>query len=76
MGTRLRNLKKNMGDRKLEDGKGLWGHSRLIKEKIYVIQTHCGYAIRGNRNNLVGMREAVWAVYFHYNATDGEPTCT
>ena len=46
----------------------------MTKEKIDVIQRHYGNAIRGNRNNLVGMREAVWAVYFHYNATDEEPT--
>ena len=74
MGTRLRNLKKNMGDRKLEDGKGLGGRNRLTKEKIDVIQTHYGNAIRSNRNNWVGMREAVWAVYIHYDATDDEPT--
>lgn len=74
MGTRLRNLKKNMGDRKLEDGKSLGGRKRPTKDKIDVIQSHYGNAIRGNRNNLVAMREAVWAVYFHYNATDEEPT--
>ena len=65
MGTRLRNLKKNMGDRELEDGKGLGGRNRLTKKKTDVIQTHYGDAIRSNRNNLVGMKEAVWAVYFH-----------
>ena len=74
MGTRLRNLKKNMEDRKLEDGKGMGGCNRLTKEKTNVIRTHYGNAIRGNRNNLVGMKEAVWAVHFHYNATDEEPT--
>ena len=73
-GWELRNLKKNMGDRELEDGKGLGGRNRLTKEKTDVIQTHYGDAIRGNRNNLVGMKEAVWAVYFHYNARDKEPT--
>ena len=64
MGNRPRNLKENMGGRKLEDGKGLGGRNRLTKEKIDVIHTHCGNAIRGNRNILVRMREAVWAVYF------------
>ena len=59
MGNRPRNLKENMGGRKLEDGKGLGGRNRLTKEKIDVIHTHCGSAIRGNRNNWVGMREAV-----------------
>ena len=45
MGTRLRNLKKNTGDRKLEDGKRRGGCNRLTKEKIDVIQTHYGNAI-------------------------------
>ena len=74
MGIRQRNLKKNMWDKKLEDGKGLGGRNKMTKEKIDVIQRHYGNAIRGNRNNLVEMREAVWAVHFHYNATDEEPT--
>ena len=74
METRLRNLKKNIGDRRLEDGTGLRGRHGLTKKKTDVIQTLYGNAIRGNRNNLVEMREAVWAVHFHYNATDEEPT--
>ena len=74
MGIRQRNLKKNMWDKKLEDGKGLGGRNKMTKEKIDVIQRHYGNAIRGNRNNLVEMREAVCAVHFHYNATDEEPT--
>lgn len=74
MGTRLRQLKRNLGDRELEDVKSNGGKNRLTKDKIDAIQTHYGNATRGNKNDLVGMREAVWAVFCHYNSTEAEPT--
>lgn len=74
MGTRLRNLKKTMGNRKLADGKPIGGKGRLTNLKIDKIQQFYGNAIRGNKNDLVAMRAAVWAVYFHYSATNEEPT--
>ena len=44
----------------------------MTKDKIDIIQTHYGNAIRGNKNNLVKMREVVWVVFFHYNSTGAE----
>ena len=72
MGTRLRKLKRDFGNRKLTDNKPIGGRGRLTTDKIDIIQTHYGNAIRGNKNNLVKMREAVWAVFFHYNSTGAE----
>lgn len=73
MGTRLRNLKNTMKGRKLEDGKTLGGKGRLTDEEIGKIQQYYGNAIRENKGDLVKMREAVWAVYFHKRSSDKNP---
>ena len=63
----------NLGKTKLADKKPIGGYRRLTKAKIDAIQTHYGNAIRGNRNNLVAMRQAVWAIFYHYSSTDANP---
>jgi hypothetical protein len=73
MGTRLRNLKKRFGTRPLADGKTIGGRGRLTNDQIDKIQAYYGNAIRANKGNLVRMREAVWAIYFHKRSSDDAP---
>lgn len=73
MGTRLRKLKKNYIGKKLKDGKGIGGANRLTDNQIDQIQVYFGNAIRGNKNDVVGMRESIWAVFFHKVSTDKIP---
>lgn len=73
MGTRLRNLKKEIGSKKLSDGKGLSGKGRLTDKIINQLSTYYGNAIRQHCNSVKEMRNAVWAVYFHTRSTDSEP---
>ena len=73
MGTRLRKVKAAYKTKKLADGKTLGGRGRLTDARIDKITTYYGNAIRGNKNNLQGMRTAIWAIYFHYNSTDKDP---
>ena len=49
------------------------GVKRILTEKIDTLQTYYGNAIRGHKQDLKGMREAVWAIYFHYRSTDDIP---
>uniref|UniRef100_A0A0B7AFL1 Mutator-like transposase domain-containing protein n=1 Tax=Arion vulgaris TaxID=1028688 RepID=A0A0B7AFL1_9EUPU len=74
MGTRLRKIKTSWGrEKKLSDGKTIGGKGRLTDTQIDSIQKYYGNAIRGNKNDLKGMREAVWAIYFHKLSTDQKP---
>ena len=73
MGTRLRKLKTALSGKKLSDGKGIGGKGRLTSTQIDQIQTYFGNAIRGNTHNAVGMREAIWAIFFHKLSTDQNP---
>lgn len=73
MGTRLRKLKSSMSGKKLADGKGMAGAGRLTDSRIDEIQSYFGNAIRGNKKDIRGMREAIWAIYFHKLSTDKAP---
>ena len=73
MGKRLRDLKKNAKGRVLADGKTIGGKGRLTDVEINKIQAYYGNAIRGNTNNLVKMRNAVWAIFFHKLSHDAHP---
>ena len=64
MGKKLRDLKKYAKGKKLADGKSIGGRGRLTDTEINKIQAYYGNAIRGNVNNLVGIRAAVWAIFF------------
>lgn len=72
MGTRLRKLRDTM-KAPLADGKKLTGKGRLTLEQVNIIQKFYGDVIRGNKNNLTKMREAVWGIYFHVGSTDENP---
>ena len=63
MGKRLCDLKKNAKGRTLADGKSIGGRGKLTDMEINKIQAYYCNAIRGNINNLVGMRSAVWAFF-------------
>ena len=73
MGTRLRNLTKRMKGQKLSDGKSLESRGRLTDKQIDKIQNQYGNAIRRHKNNIVKMKEQVWAVYFHKLSRDAKP---
>ena len=62
--TNKQNLKKNAKGRKLSAGKTIGGRGRLTDSEINQIQAYYGNAIRGNTNNLVGIKAAVWAIFF------------
>ncbi|XP_059140905.1 uncharacterized protein LOC131928791 [Physella acuta] len=61
VGTRLQNLK-NKSKEVLPDGKRLGGKSRLTEASIDKLQSYYGNAIRANKNDIVKIRAAVWAV--------------
>ena len=70
MGTRLRNLKKSLKGQKLSDGKPISGKGRLTDKHIDLLQSYYRTAIVSNKHNLQGMRQAVWATFFHRSASD------
>ncbi len=74
MGSRLRKLKDSYKGQKLSDGKPIGGKNRLTDVKIDAITTYYGNAIRANKHDLKSMREAIWAIYFHYRSSDEDPT--
>lgn len=73
MGSRLMSVRcktKNL----LADGKKLTGKNRLTELAVKKLQIFYGLAIRRNENNLNGMKQAVWAIYFHVMSTNDNPT--
>ena len=73
MGARLRKLKTTKKGQKLSDGKPIGGRNQLTDAMIDKLQIYYGNAIRGNKQNLVEMRKAVWAVLYHKQSTDDNP---
>lgn len=71
MGTRLRKLKQS--NFKCSDGKSIGGKGRLTDKVIDKLTVYYGNAIREHKNNLLEMRKAVWAIYFHTRSSDSEP---
>ena len=65
MGTALRKYKKDTKNGKLADGKGVGSKGRLTDAMIDEIQGLYGKAIRSNKGNLQGMKDAVWALFNH-----------
>lgn len=72
VGTRLRSLKKSTKEA-LPDGKKLSGKGRLTDVSIDKLQAYYGNAIRENKHDIVKMRQAVWAVFFHKGSSDENP---
>ena len=50
---------------KLSDGKGVTGAGRLTNQMIKKLQNYYGFAIRQNKGNLAGMKEAINAIKHH-----------
>lgn len=73
MGARLRRLKLESKNQKLDDGKSLGGKNRLTDKLIDKIQSYYGQAIKKHTDNLQEMRQAVWAIYCHIGSTDDKP---
>ena len=61
MGTRLRNLKKNV--------KGLGGRGRLTDSIIDRFQNYYGIAIRSNVGDIENMKKAIYAVLLHVSSS-------
>ncbi|EFN61741.1 hypothetical protein EAG_00134, partial [Camponotus floridanus] len=62
MGTRLRNLKKNV--------RGLGGKGKLTGKLIDDLSLYFGLAIRRNHNSIVDMKKEIWATLYHKISTD------
>lgn len=74
MGTRLRNLKKSYGNKKLSDGKTIGGRGRLTAKVIDELTVYYGNAIRANCSSSVkAMSDAIWATFYHKSSTDQKP---
>lgn len=73
MGGRLLKLKKELGEKKLEDGKPIGGQGRLTAKEIHKLQNYYGSAIRNNTEDVKKMQQAVWATYFHKLSTNDHP---
>ncbi|CAF1106956.1 unnamed protein product [Rotaria sordida] len=70
MKTRLLNIKKSYGRKRLADNKTIGGKD---DGKIYKLQIYFGKAIRDNNNDLEKMKQAAWAAWFHMSSTDENP---
>ena len=73
LGSRLRSLKKRMGQSRLEDGKPIGGTGRLTKSKIDQLQVYYGRAIRNNTHDIHSMQDAVMAIWHYTQSTDENP---
>ena len=77
VGTRLRNLRKEMKGKLFTDEKdckrkGLGGTGRLSDRNINMIQNYYGMAIRQNSDSVYTMKKAIGAILYHCsNSIDG-----
>ena len=58
MGSRLMQLKKNFGKKKLDDGKGICVKGHLTQKEVDKIETNCGHAIRSNVGNQTAVKKS------------------
>ena len=65
MGTNLRSYNNKAKGKVLSDGGTVGGKGRLTDVAIDTLQNYYGVAIRKNQNNLVSMKSAIWAIYYH-----------
>ena len=65
MGTNLRSYKDKPKKKVFSDGNTVEGKGRLTYVAIDTLQNYYGVAIRKNQNNLVSMKSAIWAIYYH-----------
>lgn len=73
VGTNLRNLKKELRGKKLEDGLPIGGRGRLTDKMIDRLQAYYGMAVREHRGDLQGMCKAIWASIMHRVSTQEKP---
>ena len=59
LGSRLRSLKKRLGQNRLDDGKPIGGAGRLTNNTIDKLQVYYGRAIRNNTHNIQDMENEV-----------------
>ena len=68
MGTRLRNLRKELKGKQISDEdkkKAIGGTGRLSDKNINLIQNYYGMAIRQNSESIYGMKKSIAAVLYH-----------
>ena len=53
------------GGKVLLDGGAVGGKGRLTDVVTDTLQNYYGAAICKNKNNLVSMKSAIWAIYYH-----------
>ena len=53
--------------------KKIGGKGMLTNKQIHDIHNLFGNAIRGNKNDLEGMRKSIWSIYFHKLSTNEQP---
>ena len=70
MGSALRNFKNDHKGKKLADGKPVVGKGRLTERVINSMQNYYGLVIRENKGNLQGMKDGIWAIYYHMIKSD------
>lgn len=73
MGKNLRELKKNCGSKKLDDGKTIGGVGRLTNKEIDQLQIYYGLAIRRNKGSVGAMKNDIKAILHHRRSTDAKP---
>jgi len=73
LGSRLRSLKKHVGQVRLEDGKPIRGIGRLTNNKIDQLQVYYGKAIQNNTHDIQSMENAVMATWHHTRSSDDHP---
>lgn len=73
LGSRLRSLKKRLGQTRLDDGKPIGGAGTLTNNTIDKLQVYYGRAIRNNTHNIQDMENAVMAIWHHSQSTDDSP---
>ena len=73
LGSRLRLLKKRLGQTRLQYGQPIGGTGRLTKDKIDDFQVYYGKAIRNNTHDIQDMQNALLAIWHHSQSTNDSP---
>ena len=68
--TALRKNKKDKKGQKLSDGNGAGGRGRISDEVIDTMQNYYGKALRGNKEDLEGMKKSIKAIQHHTIKSD------
>ena len=74
MGSSLKTFKTDHKGKRLADGKPVGGKGRLTESVTNSMQNYYGLAIRNNKGNLQGMKNSIWAIYYHMISPEDEET--